>query len=54
MQNILWRPHFLSGRIKVLLLRHINIYFSDAFGNALAAFRQAAAAAAVEEETANV
>ena len=52
MQNILWRPHFLSGRIKVLLLRRINDYFGDAFGNASAAFRQAAAAAAVEEETA--
>ena len=49
MQNILWRPHFLSGRIKVLLLRRINDYFGDAFGNASAAFWQAAAAAAIEE-----
>ena len=47
------------GRIKALLLRRINNYFGDAFGDASAAFRQAAAAgscgrrnrrAAVEEE----
>ena len=41
-----------SGRIKALLLRRINDYFGDAFRDASAAFCQAAAAAAVEEETA--
>ena len=38
-----------SGRIKALLLRRINDFFGDAFGDASAAFRQVAAAAAIEE-----
>ena len=38
-----------AGSIKALLLRRINDYFGDAFGDASAAFRQAAAAAAIEE-----
>ena len=39
-----------TGGIKVLLLRQKNDYFGDAFGDASAALRQAAAAAALEEE----
>ena len=38
-----------SGRIKALRLRQKNDYFGDAFGDASAAFWQAAAAAAIEE-----
>ena len=33
----------------MLLLRHQNDYFGDAFGHASAAFRQAAVAAAIEK-----
>ena len=38
----------LTGRIEALLLRRKNDYFGDAFGHASTAFRQAAAATAIE------
>ena len=47
--NWLGNPSLYPGSIKALLLRRMNDYFGNAFGDASAAFRQAAAATAIEE-----
>ena len=44
-----WLHICVSGCIKALLLRQKNDYLGDAFGHASAAFRQAAAAAEIED-----